>query len=129
MGKKQQRKKPDSKSGWILYVMVHFPGIWWWKVGITGKSASERSKGIDRAVWGRPIPIMITVIPGGAYQLEQFIGFIIEPFHTRFYKGDGSTEWFWFIGGFIAFLILLLINFFWYLAISGVIKIIASSYN
>jgi hypothetical protein len=123
-----RRAKPDSRGGWIIYVMIHFPGFWWWKVGITGKSAKTRAKGIDRAVWGFPIPVMIAIIPGGAYRLEQFLHFVIEPFHTRFYRGDGSTEWFWLPGGVIAFCTLALINYFYFIIGLKIIDYIVKLY-
>lgn len=87
--------KNNSKSGHILYLMVHFPFVWWWKIGITGKSAASRAKQVDRAVFGRPIPVMAVVIPG-AYFIEQDFHRRFSWLSCRYYRGDGSTEWMWF---------------------------------
>jgi hypothetical protein len=71
---------------------------------------------------------MIAIIPGGAYRLEQFLHFVIEPFHTRFYRGDGSTEWFWLPGGVIAFCTLALINYFYFIIGLKIIDYIVKLY-
>ena len=84
-----------SKSGHILYLMVHFPFIWWWKIGITGKTAEGRAKQVDKAVFGRPFPVMVVIIPG-AYLIEQDLHRRFSFLNQRFYRGDGSTEWFLF---------------------------------
>ena len=90
-------KRRDSKSGWLLYLMVHFPFIWWWKIGITSAAigADKRAKQVDRAVIGFPVPVMVLFVPG-AYYIEQDLHRLFEPLKCRFYKGDGSTEFFWF---------------------------------
>lgn len=87
--------KNSSKSGSILYLMVHLPFFWWVKVGITSKSAENRAKQVDRAVWGKPRVIMAVWIPG-AYFIEQDLHRRFSRLNQRFYKGDGSTEWFLF---------------------------------
>jgi len=84
-----------SKTGHILYLMVHFPFIWWWKIGITGKTAKGRAKQVDRAVFGKPIVVMVVPIPG-AYLIEQDLHRRFRWMNCRYYRGDGSTEWFWF---------------------------------
>ncbi len=75
--------------------MFHFPFVWFWKIGITSKSANKRAKSIDRAVIGFPVPVFILVIPG-AYFVEQDLHRHFLFLSARFYKGDGSSEWFWF---------------------------------
>lgn len=91
-------KKRNSKSGWLLYLMVHFPFIWWWKIGITSAEigAERRAKQVDRAVFGFPVPIMVLFVPG-AYFIEQDLHRLFSPMKCRFYRGDGSTEFFWFL--------------------------------
>lgn len=84
-----------SQSGSILYLMVHLPFFWWVKVGITSKSAENRAKQVDRAVWGKPRVIMVVWIPG-AYFIEQDLHRRFRLLNQRFYKGDGSSEWFLF---------------------------------
>lgn len=75
--------------------MVHCPFFFFWKIGITGISATKRAEGIGRAVIGFPIPVFILVIPG-AYFLEQWLHDICHFLKVDFYKGDGHSEWFWF---------------------------------
>lgn len=75
--------------------MVHFPFVWWWKFGITGRSATARANDIDEAVFGFPIPVFIVWMPG-AYFLEQAMHGLCSTMRADFYRGDGHTEWFWF---------------------------------
>jgi len=89
-----------SKSGHILYLMVHLPFIWWIKIGITGKTAKARAKDLDRAVFGKPVVIMFVPIPG-AYLIEQDLHRRFRWLNCRFYRGDGSTEFFWFPVAFV----------------------------
>lgn len=84
-----------SQSGSILYLMVHLPFFWWVKVGITSKSAENRAKQVDKAVWGKPRVIMAVWIPG-AYFIEQDLHRRFSRLNQRFYRGDGSSEWFLF---------------------------------
>jgi hypothetical protein len=88
--------KRDSKGGWILYLMVHFPFVWWVKIGITGRTAAARANDIDEAVFGFPIPLFVVFVPG-AYIWEQMLHGLCRGLQVRFYKGDGSSEWFWFV--------------------------------
>ena len=76
--------------------MVAIPWIWWWKIGITHVSigALKRAFSIGKAFWGFPLPIMFVPLPG-AYHFEQAIHTKLKPMSFRFYKGDGSSEWFW----------------------------------
>ena len=90
----------NSKSGHVLYLMIHLPFIWWVKVGITSKTADVRAKQVDRAVWGKPRVIMAVWIPG-AYLIEQDLHRRFSWLNQRFYKGDGSTEWFLFPVAFV----------------------------
>lgn len=84
-----------SKSGWTLYLMVHLPFVWWWKIGITGQTAAKRAKAIDRAVFGFPVPVFFVILPG-AYFVEQWLHREFSASNIVFYRGDGRTEWFWF---------------------------------
>lgn len=76
--------------------MVGVPWFWWVKIGITHVSigAAKRAFAIDKAMWGFPFPIMVVPIPG-AYHFEQKIHRELSFLSCRFYKGDGSSEWFW----------------------------------
>lgn len=85
----------NSKSGWTLYLMIHLPFFWWWKIGITGKTAKERAKQLDRATIGRPFVVMAVPIPG-AYLIEQDLHRRLSWFNCRWHRGDGGTEYFWF---------------------------------
>ena len=89
-------KENKSKAGWILYLMVHFPFFWWWKIGITGRTAVARANDIDEAMFGFPIPVFVVVVPG-AYIWEQMLHGFCRGLQVRFYDGDGSSEWFWFL--------------------------------
>lgn len=88
-------KRRDSKGGWLLYLMVHIPFIWFFKIGITSAEigAAKRAKQVDRAVFGFPLPIMVLFVPG-AYLIEQDLHRRFSFCHTRFYSGDGASEWF-----------------------------------
>lgn len=87
----------------ILYLFVNFPLIWFCKIGITRKSAKGRAKQVDRAAPGTPRVAFILVAPLIAYQLEQLIHWVIDGLNWRYYRGDGSTEWFIFPAHFVAF--------------------------
>jgi len=84
----------NSRSGWVLYLMLHIPAVCFCKIGITGKSAKARAKGLDRAMLGFPLPIFFCIVPG-AYHIEQWLHSNFKGSNARFYKGDGSSEWFW----------------------------------
>lgn len=96
-GSKKTRRpfKAQSKSraGWVLYLMVHFPLVFFVKIGITGRTATARANDIDEAVWGVPIPVCVVFVPG-AYMWEQMLHRICRPIGVRFYDGDGASEWF-----------------------------------
>jgi hypothetical protein len=94
-----KKMKRNSKGGWLLYIMLHVPNVIAWKVGITHTSigAKGRAKSIDKAVIGFPFPIFFCVLPG-AYHLEQWLHRRMSFFKWRFYRGDGSSEWFFFAG-------------------------------
>jgi len=83
----------NSKGGRILYLMIHFQAIIFCKIGITGKSAGARAKGLDRAMIGFPVPVFFCVVPG-AYHIEQWLHRNLKPLSAKFYSGDGSSEWF-----------------------------------
>jgi hypothetical protein len=100
----------NSKGGWLLYILIHFPGIWRFKVGITSLSigAKKRAAGIDREMFGFPIPIMVLPIPG-AYYVEQELHRMMARWQTRFYNGSGCSEWFILAPLFVALPIMLAI--------------------
>ena len=89
-----RQPKRDSHGGHVLYLMVNFPLVIYWKIGI-GFDAWKRAKQVDRAVFGMPIPVMVLFIPG-AYYVEQDLHRTFAALNTRYYNGDGSSEWFWF---------------------------------
>ncbi len=78
--------------------MVNLPLVIFVKIGITGVGARKRAKQVDKAAPGVPIPIMIMALPF-VYQIEQLLHGLFSPINTRFYRGDGSTEWFLFVAG------------------------------
>lgn len=84
--------------------MVHIPFVWWCKIGITGVGAAKRAKQIDEAVIGFPLPVMILILPF-VYEIEQLLHRLFAPLSCRFYRGDGSTEWFWLPAGAAVFLL------------------------
>jgi hypothetical protein len=43
---------------------------------------------------GVAIPVGILFIPFLAHPVEQALHSLFQPLQTRFYRGDGSTEWF-----------------------------------
>ena len=100
----------NSRGGWLLYIMVHFPLIFFFKVGITSLTlgALYRSKLIDREMPGVPIPIFILPLPG-AYHVEQELHRILKRTNFVFYKGSGCTEWFFVSPLFVALPIMLTI--------------------
>jgi hypothetical protein len=79
----------------IVYLMIHFPFVWWWKIGFAHYSFVKRAVALDKAVWGMFIPVGVIIIPF-AYPVEQWFHRKCKPLQFRFYKGDGSTETFWF---------------------------------
>lgn len=91
------------RAGW-LYLMLHFPFVVFVKIGITGKTVNGRAKQIDRAMPGFPVPIMVMYLPA-VRQFEQGFHRLFSPLSARFYRGDGSTEWFWFLAGLPVFLL------------------------
>ena len=91
-----------------MYLMLHIPAVCFCKIGITGKSAKARAKGLDRAMLGFPLPVFFCVVPG-AYHIEQWLHNNLKPLSARFYKGDGSSEWFWILAAPFALAAMLLI--------------------
>ena len=81
-------------------MLLHVPCIWRVKIGITGRSSKERAKQVSRAanrrklIKGVALPIGIMFIPFFAHPVEQALHSLFQPLQTRFYRGDGSTEWF-----------------------------------
>ncbi len=91
------------KAGW-LYLMLHIPFFLFVKIGITGNTVKGRADQIDKAVIGFPIPIMAMYLPA-VRRFETAFHWLMEPLSARFYRGDGSTEWFWILAGIPVFLI------------------------
>lgn len=89
------RRRQNGKSGWVLYLMIHFPFIWWVKIGITGRTARKRAGDLEGAVFGYPIPVFVVILPE-AYLWEQLLHGLCRPLRANFYRGDGASEWFWF---------------------------------
>lgn len=83
-----------TRHAHILYLFVNFPLVWFCKIGITRKSARRRAKQVDRAAPGIPIPVFILFAPFLAYPIEQALHWMMDGLNMRYYKGDGSTEWF-----------------------------------
>lgn len=83
-----------TRHAHILYLFVNFPMIWFCKIGITRKSAKRRAKQVDRAAPGTPIPVFILFAPFLAYPIEQGLHWLMDGLNFRYYRGDGSTEWF-----------------------------------
>ena len=108
----------------ILYIMVHFPCIFWVKIGITGKSTCKRAAGINREMWGVPIPIIGMPIPF-AEHWEAMLHRHCRPINVRFYKGSGFSEWFWFPAIFPALVVIALGAAFWGACILAVIYFFA----
>lgn len=88
--------------------MVHFPLVVFWKIGITGRSATARAADIDEAMFGFPVPVFIVVVPG-AYGVEQWLHRVCGWLRVEFYKGDGHSEWFLFPAVIFALPVMLLI--------------------
>lgn len=84
----------------ILYLMINLHIFNWLfvKIGITGVGAFKRADGLDKDVPGIPIPVAIFILPF-VYQIEQFLHRVFALFSWRFYRGDGSTEWFLLVVG------------------------------
>ncbi len=80
----------------IVYLMIHFPFVWWWKIGFAHYSFVKRAVALDKAVFGLFIPVGVVIIPF-AYPVEQWFHRTFKPLHFRFYRGDGSTETYWFV--------------------------------
>ena len=80
----------------IVYLMIHVPFIWWWKIGFAHYSFVRRAVALDKAVFGIFIPVGVIIIPS-ASPVEQWFHRKFRPLHFRFYRGDGSTETYWFI--------------------------------
>lgn len=107
------RRRQNSKSGWVLYMMIHFPFLWWVKIGITGRTAEKRASDIHRAVFGFPIPVFVVILPGAHYW-EQFLHGLCRPLQARFYRGDGASEWFWFPAAVPALVFMLIVWAFYF---------------
>lgn len=115
----------NSKSGWTLYLLINFPLIVFVKIGITGKSAAARARGLDKSVPGIPVPIFFCIVPG-AYHIEQWLHKSLSSLSVRYYSSDGASEWKWIIAAPFALAVMGLIwgieagalYFAWYFLIS-----------
>ena len=98
----------------ILYLMIHFPFVWWVNIGYAHTSAVKRAAALDKAVFGVFIPIGILVIPF-AYTVEQYFHRLCRRLRFRFYRADGSTETFWLPAALpvLAFMIFIWGLYFW----------------
>lgn len=87
----------NSKGGWVLYLLLHIPFVWWVKIGITsvGIGAAKRAKNLDRAMFGFPVPIFFVFVPN-AYGIEQELHRWFRRLNCKWYSGDGASEFFWF---------------------------------
>ena len=94
--------------------MIHFPFVWWVKIGYAHTSAVKRAAALDKAVFGVFIPIGILVIPF-AYTVEQYFHRLCRRLRFRFYRADGSTETFWLPAALpvLAFMIFIWGLYFW----------------
>lgn len=93
----------------ILYLMVNFPFVVFWKTGITGVGVLKRAKGIDVEMPGFPIPLAFCVTPF-AYEIEQALHGLYRPLFIPFYRGSGWTEWFLAPSAVVTLAVILLIN-------------------
>ncbi len=84
--------------------MVNVPFVIFVKVGITGKTVGGRARQIDKAMPGFPVPIMVMYLPA-VRRFETEFHRLFSPLSARFYRGDGSTEWFLFLAGLPVFLL------------------------
>lgn len=80
----------------IIYLMVHLPFVWIWKIGFAHDSVTNRAKALDKEVFGFFLPVCFIVVPF-AYRLEQWFHRTFKSLKIRFYKGSGSTETYLFI--------------------------------
>ena len=97
----------------ILYLFINIPLITFVKIGVTGKGKATtkgRAMQVSRAAPGIAIPVGIMLIPFFARPVEQFLHMINAPIRARFYRGDGSTEWFW-LPAAVPYYILMLLHF------------------
>lgn len=92
----------------ILYLFINFPFIWLCKIGITRRSAARRARQVDKSAPGIPIPVFILFAPFFAYYIEQFLHRLMDGLNIRYYKGDGSTEWFFILAALPALAVMVL---------------------
>ncbi len=97
----------------ILYLFINIPLITFVKIGVTGKgraTTAGRARQVSRAAPGIAIPVGIMFIPFFARPVEQLLHMVNAPIRARFYKGDGSTEWFFILAA-VPYYILMLLHF------------------
>lgn len=94
----------------ILYLMIHFPFVWWIKIGFAHTSAIKRAAALDKAVFGFFVPVGIVAIPF-AYAVEQWFHRRFKWLQIRWYRATAARKrfgyrqaypfwrlWFWFGG-------------------------------
>lgn len=80
----------------IIYLMVYFPLPLFWKIGFAQHSVMNRAAALDKEIFGFFFPVCWVYIPF-AYALEQMFHRTFKALNTRvLYKGNGSTEIYWF---------------------------------
>lgn len=97
----------------ICYLFANFPYLIFLKIGKGGKGDAtliSRVRQVSRAAPGFSIPIGVMFIPFFAGHVEKFLHMINDPIRARFYRGDGSTEWFW-LPAAVPYYILMLLHF------------------
>jgi hypothetical protein len=91
----------------VLYLLVCFPDVRRWKIGVTGLhiGSKKRAKQVSDSLPGILIPVFFVVVPG-YYQLEAFLHWMCKPFHAPFRRGDGHSEIFYFQAAVYAFCVM-----------------------
>lgn len=92
----------------IIYLMVHLPFPVFWKIGFAHDNPFKRAAALDKEVWGFFVPICFIVVPF-AYRMEQAFHRRFKSLKVRFYKGNGSTETYWFPAAIPALVVMLLV--------------------
>lgn len=80
----------------IIYLMVYLPLPLFWKIGFANDSVINRAAALDKEVFGFFFPICWIYLPF-AHRVEKAFHRLFRPLNTRvLYKGNGSTEIYWF---------------------------------
>ena len=88
----------------VLYLLVCFPDIRRWKIGVTALhvGSKKRAAQVSDSLPGILIPVFFVVVPG-YYQMEAYLHWICNPFHAPFKRGDGHSEIFYIQAAIYAF--------------------------